>query len=52
MIKSGKMKTSWEEINKKLITNDKIQKIMPLEGEHYLHHMQFAVISKMLNNFF
>ncbi len=52
MIESGEMKTSWEDINKNMITNDEIQKIIPLEGTHYLHHTQSATISEKLKDFF
>ncbi len=49
MIKSGNMKTSWEDINKNMITNPDIQSIKILDGTHYLHHEQaneISVISK------
>ena len=32
--------TSWEEMNQNMITNNEIQKIEILNGEHYLHHEQ------------
>lgn len=47
MIKSGNMKTSWEDINKNMITNPDIQSIRILEGTHYLHHKQTDKISEM-----
>lgn len=49
MIKSGNMKTSWEDINRNMITNPDIQSIKILDGTHYLHHEQaneISVISK------
>ena len=52
MIIEKKMKTSWEKINENMITNKKIQKVIPLEGKHYLHYTQSAAISKTLNDFF
>lgn len=52
MIIEKKMKTSWEKINENMITNEKIQKVIPLEGKHYLHYTQSAAISKTLNDFF
>ena len=51
MIDSGVMKTSWKDINKKMITNPDIQKIQTLEGSHYLHHEQLDKISQMSKEF-
>lgn len=51
MIKSGNMKTSWKDINKKMITNPEIQSIKVLKGEHYLHHEQADEISQISKEF-
>lgn len=51
MIKSGNMKTSWEDINKNMITNPDIQSIKVLEGTHYLHHEQADKISEISKEF-
>ena len=46
MIESDKMKTSWVEINKQVLTNPRIQRLDILNGEHYLHHDQLQAIAK------
>lgn len=51
MIKSGSMKTSWEDINKNIVTNPEIQSIEVLEGTHYLHHKQADTISQISKEF-
>ena len=51
MIKKGEMKTSWEQMNRDMITNDAIQNIKILAGEHYLHHDQADQISKLAKEF-
>ena len=51
MIASGEMKTSWEDINKNMITNADIQNIEILEGTHYLHHEQADKISQLTKKF-
>lgn len=51
MIESGKMKTSWVEINKNVITNPDVQSIEVLDGEHYLHHDQLKKISEISKKF-
>ena len=51
MIKTGEMKTSWEQMNRDMITNDAIQNIKVLAGEHYLHHDQADQIAKLSKEF-
>ena len=51
MIKSGKMQTTWLQINKNMITNQDIQLIKILDGEHYLHHSQADKIAKITTDF-
>ena len=51
MIKSGNIKTSWEDINKNMLTNPDIQSIKVLEGTHYLHHEQVDKISEISKEF-
>ena len=51
MIKKGEMKTSWEQMNRDMITNDAIQNIKILAGEHYLHHDQADQIAKLAKEF-
>lgn len=51
LIKKGEMKTSWEQMNRDMITNDAIQNIKILAGEHYLHHDQADQIAKLSKEF-
>ena len=51
MIKKGEMRTSWEQMNRDMITNDAIQNIKILVGEQYLHHDQADQISKLTKEF-
>ncbi len=51
MIKLGKMKTSWVDMNNIMITNPDIQNIEILEGTHYLHHEQADRISEISKRF-
>lgn len=51
MIKKGEMRTSWEQMNRDMITNDAIQNIKVLAGEQYLHHDQADQISKLTKEF-
>lgn len=51
MMKSGNMETSWEDINKNMITNPDIQDVKVLEGTHYLHHEQADKISEFSKEF-
>lgn len=51
LIKKGEMKTSWEQMNRDMITNDAIQNIKILAGEHYLHHEQADQIAKLSEEF-
>lgn len=51
MIKKGEMKTSWEQMNRDMITNDAIQNTKVLEGEHYLHHDQADQIAELSKKF-
>lgn len=51
MIESGQMKTSWEEINKNMITNQDIQFVKILDGEHYIHHDQLKNICQLTKEF-
>ena len=51
MIKKGEMKTSWEQMNRDMVTNDAIQNIKILAGELYLHHDQADQIAKLSKEF-
>ena len=43
------MKTSLEGINEQMVNNPYIQKIIPLDGTHYLHHTQSKTIALNIN---
>ena len=51
MIKSGKMQTTWLQINENMITSPAIQRIKILDGEHYLHHNQADKIANITKEF-
>lgn len=51
MKESGEIKTPWFDMNKNMITNQKIQRIEILEGSHYLHHEQKDKIVIETKNF-
>lgn len=52
--KSGDFKKDWEEMHSSLISNNKIQKMHILKGDHYIHHGNVqeieGKITEMLNN--
>lgn len=51
MIKSGEMKTRWKTMNQNMITNNKLQVIKILQGEHYIHHNQWKQICQLTKQF-
>lgn len=46
MIAIGEMKTSWEQMNRNMITNLDLQDVMILSGGHYLHHTKADQVAK------
>ncbi len=48
--KEGDFLYSWNEMHEKLISNDEIQKIYVLNGDHYIHHGNTEVITNGINN--
>lgn len=45
---AGFFNQDWEEMHKLLISNEEIQKIEVLEGNHYIHHGKVDVISEKI----
>lgn len=45
----GDFKKDWEEMHNALISNEEIQKIFTLDGDHYIHHGNVSEVTEIIN---